>query len=308
MQTLFRSTNAYLYFLRGNAAKTNLALFPDGKYLRALLKECAVAFFGGTADARRAKLIAEESFSDCLFFPAPDARLTVEDAEKIIDESLLKPVEGEKKLFVLDAFQNALVPVQNKLLKALEEPPEGVYFLLGATAEFSVLPTVLSRAVKIAVPLFSEEEIASALERSGIPRGKAKEAAAASGGIYSEAEKFSAGGEEYFRLAEDFLTGRGVALSRALGEKKEKREILSAIRLVLADALSLATGRRELVKRNTERISRIAREYPAGALLSGLERVTEAEKQIQFNAPFGNCLLALAVGLEEDKIIWQKLS
>ena len=307
MQTLLRSTNAYRYFLRDGIAKTNLVLFPDAKYLRALLRECAAAFFCKGEEGRISHLVHEESFQDCLFLPAPDTRLTVEDAERIIDESLLKPMEGEKKLFVLDAFQTALAPVQNKLLKVLEEPPRGVSFLLGATAEYTLLPTVLSRAVKIAVPPFSEEEIARTLQRNGVSEEEAGAAAASSGGIYSEAEKFLSGGEELFRSAEEFFLGEGVALSRSLGERKEKREVLAALRLVLADALAMKTGRGKGVKRQTEGRKEIASRYPAGALIAALERVSEAEKQIQFNAPFAGCLLALAVGAEEDRIKWQKL-
>lgn len=76
----------------------------------------------------------------------------MEDAERILEESALKPVEGNKKLFVAGDFAEATTQAQNKLLKLLEEPPEGVYFLLGATVSFSVLPTILSRTEKLEIP------------------------------------------------------------------------------------------------------------------------------------------------------------
>ena len=77
--------------------------------------------------------------------------LYAEDAENIREETLLSPIEGERKLFVLGDFAEANTQTQNKLLKLLEEPPQGVIFLLGATTVFPVLPTVLSRTKKLEI-------------------------------------------------------------------------------------------------------------------------------------------------------------
>ena len=183
MRELFSSTTAYRTIAPGaqrNAqAHFTLVLFPDGRYLRDLLTLCAEAFFGAAEGSRVQKLIAAESYADCLFYPAKGAKLTADGAADLIGESALRPVEGSKKLFVLDAFQTVTPLVQNKLLKILEEPPESVYFLAGATAEHAVLPTVLSRADKIAVPPFPEEAIAAALTRKyGDVPGIAEAAAA----------------------------------------------------------------------------------------------------------------------------------
>ena len=158
MRALLRSTSAYTSFCGGaqTAAHFSLVLFPDERLLRPLLKECAKAFFGAADGSRTAKLIDEECFSDCIILPPAGGKLTAELAATIAEESILRPVEGEKKLFVLDAFHTVTPLVQNKLLKLLEEPPEGVYFLAGAAAEHTVLPTVLSRACRLAVAPFPE--------------------------------------------------------------------------------------------------------------------------------------------------------
>ena len=49
----------------------------------------------------------------------------------MLDDVYIKPVEGTKKVFVLDNVQDMLASAQNKLLKVLEERPENLYFLLG---------------------------------------------------------------------------------------------------------------------------------------------------------------------------------
>ena len=221
----------------------------------------------------------------------------------------MKPVEGTKKLFVLDGFHTASVLVQNKLLKVLEEPPAGVYFLLGATAEHSVLPTVLSRVKRCAVSPFSEEEIYGALVRQHGGEKGLKEAAAASGGIYSAAENLLGSGSENFRLAEELLlSGEPERLSREIGELKDKRAFIAALRLLLRDGIFFAAGQEQYAARKTESVKELAEEYPLGSLLSAMEFVSAAERDVQFNANFNQCVLNLAMQIYKEKAKWQKLS
>ena len=312
MKQLLRSTNAYRAIAadaaRGECSHAVLVLFPDEKYLRALLRECAKAFFSFADGTRGERLVEEEHYSDALFFPEAGGKLTVDHASRILDESVLRPVEGTRKLFVLDAFHSVTPLVQNKLLKVLEEPPAGVYFLLGATAEYPVLPTVLSRVKKLAVPPFSEEQIEGALSRTHGGEG-AREAAAASGGIFSVAENLLAGGGEDFRLAERFLlTEEKEKFCRELNEKQDKRAFFAAVRLVLRDAMLVATGGERYAARKSKEVYRIARQVPAGALTAALPLVAKAEREIQFNANFGQCALALAIGIQKETERWSKLS
>ena len=310
MIELLRASSAYKRIKTesavGKTAHGVLVLFPDEAYLRAMLKECAKAFFGAEDGSRIAALIDSESFSDCSFFPPAGEKLTAETAGRLLDESNLKPVEGGKKLFVLDGFHTVTPLVQNKLLKLLEEPAEGVYFLLGACAEHSVLPTVLSRVNKIAVPPFSEEQILGALHRNH-PEEDGRHAAAASGGIYSVAESLLGGGE-VFRLAEEFLAGENAKLCREIGERKDKRAFLSAVRLLLRDMLFYRTGREKYAALKSETTKRLAESYSEGAILESIRLTDEAEKQIQFNANFAQALLVLAIGIQKEKAKWQKLS
>lgn len=312
MKTLLRETNAYRAIraeaARGQLPHSSLVLFPDEKNLRALLTECAKAVFGAADGSREARLIDGEGFADCLFFPAAGGKLTVADGARIVDESILRPLEGDKKLFVIDAFHTVTPLVQNKLLKVLEEPPANVYFLLGATEESAVLPTVLSRVTKHAEPPFSEEAILRALERAGKGEG-AREAAAACGGVYSLALELLEGGGEDFRLAEQFLSGENVeTLCREMGERKEKSAFFAAVRLYLRDMLFIATGRERFAAMRGEQIASLAQKYPAGALLSAIGFVADAERDVRFNANFGQAAYTLALRIREETEKWKKLS
>ena len=300
MKELLRSTTAYRAMGRGEFGAA-LVLFPDEKYLRMLLKECAKRFFGAEDGSRTAALIDGETFSDCLIFPEEGGKLNAEDCDAISEESLLAPVEAGKKLFVLDGFHTAPALVQNKLLKILEEPPEGVHFLLGASAEFSVLPTVLSRTVKYVVPPFAEEDVQRALARK-YPGEDVSRAAGACGGIFSVAENLLFGGGENFSLARRFLSLEGSELfCRELGERKDKREFFAALKSLLRDMLMQAAGKTEYVHSGG-----LVEGYSLGAIIAALGLVGEAEKQIQFNANFASCLYALALGIKEEKEKWQR--
>ena len=311
MQALLRSTIAYTGMKADTRQKRNahatLVVFPDEVYLRPLLKECAKAFFGAEDGSREAHLIEEESFSDCLFFPAAGEKLTVDLAARVIEECSLRPVEGARKLFVLDAFHTVTPLVQNKLLKVLEEPPAGVYFLLGAANEYSVLPTVRSRMKTVTVPPFPEDEVAAALTRMH-PGENVREAALSCGGVLSAAENLLQGGGEEFRLAERFIAGENVEkLCREIGERKE-RTFFSALRLVLRDMLFFATGQGSYAARKGKEITRLSKEYPAGAIAAALALVDRAEKESKFNANYAQCLLSLTIAMTEEKTRWQRLS
>ena len=179
MFELLKNTQAYRLLKKESEENVNshayLLLFEDGRNMRAALKEFAKLLFScaeidpydekAEDKQRKARLIDEESFSDCLIYPAEGKKLAVEDAEKIKEESLLSPIEGERKVFILGNFSDANVQTQNKLLKLLEEPPKGVVFLLGATTIFPVLTTVQSRTKKLEILPFDIPVITEALQR-----------------------------------------------------------------------------------------------------------------------------------------------
>lgn len=313
MKALLRSTAVYRAYAAGardgTAAQTAIVIFGDGDHLRDLLKECAKAFFSAADGSRAARLIDGESYADCRIYPRAGEKLTVETAEALIDESLLRPVEGAKKLLVLDGFQTASQLVQNKLLKVLEEPPEGVSFLLGATAEHTVLPTVLSRARRFSEPPFSEKAVLEALRREHSREEDLEEAAAACGGVYSVAERLLSDGGEEYRLAEELLLAESAELaSRSVGERKEKRTFLAALGLVLRDAMFLSCGREADCARTSAALEKISRKYHTGTLIAAVSMLASCEREIQFNANAGQAILTFVLRMREEETKWQTLS
>ena len=79
--------------------------------------------------------------------------LLVADANEIVDRSYDTPVFGEYKIFLIHNADNLNEQAQNKLLKTLEEPNKSSIFILTTTAEYRLLPTILSRGKKVYLQL-----------------------------------------------------------------------------------------------------------------------------------------------------------
>ena len=96
---------------------------------------------------------------DIKVYPKNNEKLLVADSNEIVAECFIKPVNLPYKIFVINNFDKSTEEAQNKLLKVLEEPPANVYFLLGASSEERVLPTIKSRCDKIKILPLSFSEI-----------------------------------------------------------------------------------------------------------------------------------------------------
>jgi len=66
---------------------------------------------------------------------------------------------GKTKVLHLMHVQNMNMNASNALLKILEEPPQGTYFLLTAFQAASLLPTIKSRCLLVNVPTPNENDV-----------------------------------------------------------------------------------------------------------------------------------------------------
>lgn len=288
MHELVKDTTAYQTMRSSIRAHAYLLCTDDQDGLKLILKEFAPLFF--PASDRAKTLIEKECFPDCAFYPKSGDRLNVPDVEEILEECSLRPVEGNVKLFVIPDVALSTAQAQNKLLKILEEPPEGVYFLLGASSPYLVLPTVLSRCVRFDLPPFAEEKIKAYLLRLGASDERAEESSALSEGYVGRAREYAFGEHgELLSLAKTLATASPSALPALVkksGDVKEKRTLLFFLRLLFCDALMLKTGNGRYVrlKKERETSEKIASAFSARALLKAQTEFSKAEKNVQFYA------------------------
>jgi DNA polymerase III subunit delta' len=90
-----------------------------------------------------------------------EKQLGIAEVRKLSEKIFLKPIQGDKKIIVVEAFFGVTVEAQNAFLKVLEEPPQSTYIFI-LSSENYFLPTINSRAELVAldkgVTLTIEEE------------------------------------------------------------------------------------------------------------------------------------------------------
>lgn len=278
--------------------------FTDRRNMRFALKVFALGLLGLDEDSADGRRLVRECLPDCIFCPEEGKKLNVEGISSVIADSALRPLELDKKLYVISDFNDATAIIQNKLLKLLEEPPAGVYFLIGTATLAPVLSTVLSRVKTLTVPPFTEEEIYAALERRG-ENPLNGQAARSCGGIYGAAESIVSGDwfKEVERAAEEITAASDVSvvaeIAAKYGDIKYKNELLSEMERIYFTAL------RE--KASGEDGGKAAKLWHEHTLVYALESVTKAVADVKFNAYFQGLLFDFMLRIIEENNRWLKL-
>ncbi len=321
--SLLKETSAYKTIVgekkAGRLSHAYLFLTPDGDTLREYLKffACAITCeeFEPCLNCRKCNLILEEKFSDLIIYPKDGDTINSEQINNLIEESFLKPIEGERKIFILSNAQNMNIQAQNKLLKTLEEPPKNVHILMGATSEFALLPTIKSRVEKLEIAPFSNQKLFSVLTKEFDDEEKLKNAIACGDGTVGRA--ISLYNDQNLKVIEDLvcevildmqsskdLLKYSVKISSS---KCDLGDFLSILELVLRDMLVAKTN--PTLVSNLPVFERVknAKGYTEGALITALEKVIEAQKRKKSNANPTMLIEWVLFQILEGKYKWQKL-
>ncbi|MYC29065.1 MAG: DNA polymerase III subunit gamma/tau [Chloroflexi bacterium] len=86
----------------------------------------------------------DERFMDTIEMDAASNR-GIEDIREIRDKVNFAPVEGRRKVYIIDEAHMLTDQASNAFLKTLEEPPGHVIFILCTTEANRILPTIVSR-------------------------------------------------------------------------------------------------------------------------------------------------------------------
>ncbi|MDO4731518.1 MAG: hypothetical protein Q4B14_05275, partial [Clostridia bacterium] len=89
----------------------------------------------------------------------------VEKIREMKKDAYVIPTEGDTKVYVISSADNMTIQSQNAALKVLEEPPQGVFFILTCENSENLLETIRSRAQIFNIKAESEKspEIFSSL-------------------------------------------------------------------------------------------------------------------------------------------------
>lgn len=317
--SLIKDTRAYKTVAADKAAgrlsHAYLFVSSDGVNSGEYLKIFAKLIMTGFADERADGLIDNGYHPDVLTFPKNGEAVLKEDVSTIIEESFLKPVESDKKLFLINNGESMNASSQNKLLKTLEEPPKNVHILIHATSEHPLLSTVKSRVKKLVIPPFSESQLIAALKSECPDTERLKSAVCCSDGTVGGA--LSLYGDENLSETIDaavdtFLnmrTSRDVLefSNRIMRLKDGVKEYLSVMELTCRDFTVYVSGGDTVKNKALFRRVEKAEGFTLGALIYIADRIAEAKKRLSANGNPQAVLERFLFAFLEGKHKWRKL-
>lgn len=231
---------------------------------------------GGCGDCDVCRRALNQTHPDLLNVEREGASISVDQAREIIRLALRSPVEGSRKVLILNDF-HLVTNAGPTLLKIIEEPPPSTIFLVLAEQVTNELVTIASRCVQMPFASLSVSAVVEALVASGIDGAVAKTAANAAGGRLDRARLLATDPEVANRMAfwrniPRRLDGTGAAASvvaaEAVGmldaaavgplEARQAEEVASLdARLELIGGKGGAGQRKELQERHKRELKRL---------------------------------------------------
>ena len=114
-------------------------------------------------ECKNCKAINEGRFSDLIEIDAASNR-SIDEIRSLKEKINYQPVEGLKKVYIIDEAHMLTKEAFNALLKTLEEPPAHVIFILATTELEKILPTIISRCQRYDFKPLDLEEMKSGLK------------------------------------------------------------------------------------------------------------------------------------------------
>lgn len=152
--------------------------------------------------------------------------------------------EGRAKVFIIRRAEELSTSAANALLKTLEEPGSSTHFVLLTSKPDGLLPTILSRTLRVRFAPLPDEVVAELLEARGVARERAVEIARLAGGSVEAGEHLadpdeSEARERFVRRALEAIADGPFEPVLALAEdaKKEKDRLPARI-TALASAIA----------------------------------------------------------------------
>jgi len=133
----------------------------------------------------------------------------VDEVRRIIGEANVMPFEGRRKVIIIYDAQLLTIQAQNGLLKTIEEPAAGVYFILLTQTLDTLLPTIQSRcAIHRLFPISREEMAEYINSQHHITDQSLDETIAIARGIPGEADSYIKDPKrrEFYDFILEFLT------------------------------------------------------------------------------------------------------
>ncbi len=167
----------HAYLLRGPAGTGKRAA------ARAFAAELLAAGSGDPEGTRRRILAESPLHPDLVLLRPPGAQHLVDDVRELVIRGVAyRPVEAERRVFILEAAEALGDESQNALLKTLEEPPSFAHLLLVSSEPELLLETIVSRCQPVPFEPLAPDAVEARLVDADAPEAERRAAARLCGG------------------------------------------------------------------------------------------------------------------------------
>lgn len=209
---------------------------------------------------------------------APSREIKIEQIRSLADFMNISTHRQGLRVVVLYPAETLNMPASNALLKTLEEPPPGTVFLLASNSLDRMLPTILSRCRKFALPLPSHEEALAWLKEQGVQDADSwlREQGGAPLAALAEAE---GGSREELEVLLHFLAQPSVEGALRTAERLSKSELPALVAWLqrwLYDAFSLKlSGKIRYYPRYQRELAALAGKVHTASLMRAIKATGE---------------------------------
>lgn len=241
-----------LAFLRGTVVSQRVShayLFvgPPGAGKKTAARAFACALFcedGGCGACPACTRVKRGVHPDVrVLVPEGSAGYLSEQVHDLIRDVSMSPIEGPRKVYIIESADRFNETSANALLKTLEEPPDDVVIILLCHTLEAVLPTIKSRCQIVRLRRMPPSEAVAVLQReTGAGEDEAAFALAAAGGVAVRARDFLRSPTR--RAARDIIlrTLKDLVVMDEYDVLLAARELLTAVKAPLEEVKAAQQG------------------------------------------------------------------
>ncbi|MDP9751512.1 DNA polymerase III subunit delta' [Thermoanaerobacter pentosaceus] len=258
--------------------------------------------------------LMDKNHPDVFFIEPEENSIKVDTIRYITNEINIRPYEANKKIFIIDQADKMTVSAQNAFLKTLEEPPLYGLFILIASQQQKLLPTIISRCNIVRFGKESKNTIKNYLIcEQNIPEKEAEVLAHIADGNFDQANKLTDNEYLNFRKEtiqeiEKILTIRGFEVIEEFEffdkNKDNIEEILKIMLYYVRDLLIYKVTKDASFIKNIDFLNKIQQmesQLTINKLNNIINKIEQFNSQINSNVNYQlaveNLLLDMAGGL-----------
>ncbi len=283
-----RLAHAYLFEGPEGIGKRLMAL--------ALVRAVFCSNGNGCGDCPPCRRIDHQNHPDLHLLEPEGASIKIEQIRTLQRELAYRPLEGKKKVCLIEGAEKMNSAAGNALLKTLEEPAGNALLILLTANSEGVLGTIRSRCQRLPFSRLPRELLRKVLrERLGLAEVEGHVLAALSEGSFHKAlgkdrDLYLERRREILKAVTALSAGSVLPLfdlARQLAEEKERLpEILEILQSFYRDLLLLHHGSPESDLVNIdlrEKLRRVAARESVFSLLRKLEAIAAVRRQLERN-------------------------